>query len=171
MKKLAVVLVIVIALVFGSLFLVVSSGLDVGHAQQSQSLQVHTSSTPGSSVMGLPAITPHIQVTSSLTSSSTPSPTYSLDDAIHYVTTHPMPDALITGSKPVIVKAVFLSSQEVSKLMKGESTGVPNGTLLCYIELQGTFTFSGGSGTPVIYHTGVEVFDAYTGNLLIAGGQ
>ena len=57
--------------------------------------------------------------------------------------------------------------------MQGESTGVPDGTLLCYVELHGTFMVHGpeSQGRTQIYHTAVEVFDAQTGNLLIIGAQ
>lgn len=172
MNKIGAVFSIVFALfIVGIVIIVAHVGSGVSYAQQSYTSNVQVSA-PVSSAMGLPAITPHTQKASFAASgSNTSTPTYSIDDAVQYVNTHPMPDAFITGPKPAIVKAAFLSSQEVSKLMKGESTGVPNDTLLCYVELRGAFTFYGGSGTSVTYHTGVEVFDAYTGNLLIAGGQ
>ncbi len=125
--------------------------------------------TTNSDSPGLPAITPRTPLTPQTLSSS--SPAFTLDDAKQYVNTHPLPAAIITGPKPVIVQVAFLASQEVSKRLKGESLGVPDGTLLCYVELHGTFTFYGPSHTKVTYSTGVEVFDIHTGNLLVAGGQ
>jgi hypothetical protein len=55
------------------------------------------------------------------------------------VSTHPLSSHIGSQGKAVIVKAAFLPSQQVSALMLGESTGVPDGTLLCYVELHGTF--------------------------------
>jgi hypothetical protein len=42
-------------------------------------------------------------------------------------------------------------------------------TLVCYVELTGNLEFPAPSGT-VTYHKGYELFDAHTGNLLMAGG-
>jgi hypothetical protein len=69
-----------------------------------------------------------------------------------------------------VIKVEFLMSQQLSQLLGGENTGLPDNTLVCYVELQGTFTFHTPSGSTVTYSKGVEVFDAHTGNLLIAGG-
>lgn len=137
---------------------------DVSHAQQLSNSAVQTGSL-GPNALGLPAITPRNKAVSAST------PTFTTDDVVQYVHAHPMPDASLSGPKPVITRIAFLTSREVSILLKGESTGVPDDTLLCYVELSGTFTFSGSAGVTVTYHTGVEVFDAHTGNLLITGGQ
>lgn len=172
MKKVGTVFSVVLVLfIVGIVIIVAQVGSGVSYAQQSYANNVPVSS-PASNAIGLPAITPRTQNANSVAPGLNAStPTYSISDAVQYVNTHPLPDAFITGPKPVIVKAAFLPSQEVSKLMKGEGTGVSDGTILCYVELRGIFTFYGGSGTSVTYHTGVEVFDAYTGNLLIAGGR
>lgn len=120
---------------------------------------------PPSSSLGVPAIQPHIAQVNG--------PTYTISDARNYVNTHLLPSRLGPQGKAVIVKAAFLQSQQVSALMQGESTGVPNGTLLCYVELHGTFAIHvpGQSAKVVTYHTAMEVFDAQTGNLLIIGAQ
>ncbi len=137
---------------------------DVSHAQQLSNSVVQTGSLDPHA-LGLPAITPRNTAVGAST------PTFTTDDVVQYVHAHPMPDASLSGPKPVITRIAFLTSREVSTRLKGESTGVPDDTLLCYVELSGTFTFSGSSGVTVTYHTGVEVFDAHTGNLLITGGQ
>ena len=136
---------------------------DVSHAQQLSNSVQRGSLDPHA--LGLPAITPRNKAVGAST------PTFTTDDVVQYVHAHSMPDASLSGPKPVITRIAFLTSREVSILLKGESTGVPDDTLLCYVELSGTFTFSGSSGVTVTYHTGVEVFDAHTGNLLITGGQ
>lgn len=125
----------------------------------------NASTTPNSGNPGLPAIAPRTSSTSRST------PTFTLDDAKQYVNTHPLPDAVITGPKPVIIQAAFLPSQDISKRLNGESMDVPDGTILCYVELHGTFTFYGPSNIKVTYSTGVEIFDIHTGNLLVAGGR
>jgi hypothetical protein len=71
---------------------------------------------------------------------------------------------------PSVVRVAFLTSAQVSALLGGESTGVPDDTLLCYVELQGNFTFPSPQGTTQTFTKGVEVFDAQTGNLLMDGG-
>jgi hypothetical protein len=56
--------------------------------------------------------------------------------------------------------------------MHGESTGLPDDAMVCYVELRGPFNpvmmsippGAGGQQKPV--ETGEEVFDAETGNLL-----
>ena len=154
MKKARIFLsagLVVFALVVVLIVTYVDAG--VSHAQQGQTSALQAStptsvSAPASNTLGLPAITPQTQTAQSAnaitTGSLTPVAAFSTSDAIQYVNTHPMPGATLTGAKPVVVKAAFLLSQEVSTLLKGESTGVPDNTLLCYVEVQGTFTFYGG---------------------------
>jgi len=55
--------------------------------------------------------------------------------------------------------------------MHGESTGLFDDALVCYVEFYGTFrTGSAPEGEPT-ERTGTaqQVFDAHTGNLLVAG--
>lgn len=164
--------------IVGILAIIMLSTSHTSYAQQhipdTTAISTPTNSA-NSNAFGLPAITPHAQkpnVSEAKTSATTATtPAFTIDDVIQYVNMHPVPEALVTGSKPSIVKAAFLSSQEISKLLKGEDMGVPDGTLLCYVELHGTFTFYGPRKSSVTYHTAVEVFDVHTGNLLIAGGQ
>jgi len=91
-----------------------------------------------------------------------------------YVLSHPLPRAMHNGSlaRPTgIQKIVFARSQNISKLLDGESMGVPDNTLLCYVLVSGVFAFPTPSrGQEIVYHQGIEVFDATTGNLLLAGG-
>jgi hypothetical protein len=124
-------------------------------------------------VVGSPAITPHPTTTSSSARSGTStfdSPTFSASDASAYITTHPMWRNLAVWAPPTVVQVAFYSSKQVSTLLGGESTGMPDNTLLCYVELRGTFTFAGPNGTTATFSTGFEVFDAHTGNFLMAGG-
>jgi hypothetical protein len=61
-------------------------------------------------------------------------------------------------------------SKQVTTLLNGASTGFPVDYLLCYVELSGTFTFSGPKGATATYHRGIEIFEAHTGNFLMGGG-
>jgi hypothetical protein len=163
-RLLSLSLISLLALLVVAFGVMITRPTDVSHAQQLSNSVVQTGSLDPHA-LGLPAITPRNTAVGAST------PTFTTDDVVQYVHAHPMPDASLSGPKPVITRIAFLTSREVSTRLKGESTGVPDDTLLCYVELSGTFTFSGSSGVTVTYHTGVEVFDAHTGNLLITGGQ
>jgi hypothetical protein len=97
-------------------------------------------------------------------------PSFTAADAAQFATTHRMWHNL-SNTPAHVIQVQFLTSQQLSQLLGGESTGLPDNTLVCYVELQGTFTFQTPSGATVTYSKGVEVFDAHTGNLLIAGGS
>ena len=77
----------------------------------------------------------------------------------------------LAAGAPTVVRVEFLTSKQVSTLLGGESIGLPDDALLCYVGLQGSFAFPGPQGPTVTYPRGVEVFDAWTGNLLISGGM
>jgi hypothetical protein len=109
-------------------------------------------------------------------------PAYTLANAKQYILCHPMPRNLATVGAPptagqtcerqsfTIVLLQFSTSEEVSRLLNGEPTGLPTSTLLCFTALSGQFAFPGPSGVVVTYQVGFEVFDGQTGNLLMAGG-
>jgi hypothetical protein len=109
-------------------------------------------------------------------------PAYTLGDAQKYILCHPMPRNILTSQTTLtagqtcdqqaftIVLLQFSPSSEVSKLLNGEPTGLPDNTLLCFTELSGEFAFAGLDGALVKYLVGFEVFDAQTGNQLMAGG-
>jgi hypothetical protein len=109
---------------------------------------------------GSAAITPHIAGT----------PAFSVDDAKQYVATHHVPMGLREDGKPVITRAEFLTSTELSDRLHGATTGFPSNYPLCYVELQGPVTFVGPQGLKITYNRGVLIFDARTGNLVIGGG-
>jgi hypothetical protein len=130
---------------------------------------------------GLPAIKPHVyaaQVKGSASSSSTTaqikgsaSSSFTVEDAKQYVMTHPIPQIANSTAGFTFAKAAFLPSQEVSQLMNGESTGVSDTSLLCYVELHGTVTLESTRGGRRTFHKVIEVFDAQTGNLLMTRAQ
>jgi len=153
---------IVVLLVGGAIAIGLSGGHSTANANRADPVgamsPVHTSTAP----VGVPAIVPRLGAVHT-------GPAFTREDAVQYVTSHPMWRNLAPWTPPTIEKVEFLTSRQVSSLLSGESTGLPDNALLCYVQLRGTFTFS-GSTTMVTYHTGFEVFDAHTGNFLMAGG-
>jgi len=109
---------------------------------------------------GSAAITPHLAGI----------PAFTIDDARRFVTTHPQSLGLRRDYSRSATRVEFLTSQQVSERLHGASTGFPADRLLCYVELQGTFTFSGPEGTHVTYPRRFFIFDAQTGHLVINGG-
>jgi len=123
--------------------------------------------TPPPSRVGVPAITPHLKGI----------PSFTIADVQHYLNTGPgtpFPGGMTTaGTRPVATVIEFITSQQASVLMKGGQTGLSDTALVCYVGLQGPFStgvISGGPGSkPGIANTGLMVFDASTGNLLVWG--
>jgi hypothetical protein len=146
------------------------AGLAVVHGckikEEEQSLQkpqaIHTpaANLPISAPVGSRAITPRTAGT----------PAFSVEDAKQYVTSHPLPMQEGKGTKPTIIAAEFLDSKEVVHRLGGITTGFPDDYPLCYVELQGSFTFVGPPGSKATYNRGFAIFDAHTGNLVIGGG-
>jgi hypothetical protein len=85
--------------------------------------------------------------------------------------THPIPRIANSANGLTFAKVVFLSSQEASLLMKGESTGISNTSLVCYVELHGTVSIESALEGNQTFHKVIEVFDAQTGNLLMTRAQ
>jgi len=110
---------------------------------------------------GSPAITPHIAAV----------PAFTIDDAQQYVATHALLRGAARGYAPNVTRAEFLTSRQVSERLHGAATGYPADRVLCYVELQGPFTFPGPQGATATYSRGVLIFDAQTGNLVISGGM
>jgi hypothetical protein len=98
-------------------------------------------------------------------------PVFSLGDARNYVISRNPLHVARAGIAPIITRMQFLTSEQVSGLTGGESAGFPDSYMLCYVEMQGPFQFSGPNGVKAIYPRGVLVFDAATGNLVMAGGM
>jgi hypothetical protein len=110
---------------------------------------------------GSAAITPHLAAV----------PAFTLDDARRYVVTRPLPLGAARDYKPNVTRTEFLTSRQVRERLHGVVTGFPADHVLCYVELQGPFSFPGPQGAVATYNRGVLIFDAQTGNLLISGGM
>lgn len=159
---------VVLTIVCGMLTIGLTTGIASAGASSSSSTGPGASATASTAPIGAPAIVPRASAAS--TGPTSTAPAFSTADVVQYVTTHPIWRNLAPWATPTVVQVEFLTSQQVTSLLSGESTGMPDGALLCYVQLRGTFTFAGSSGKTVTYHTGYEVFDAHTGNLLMAGG-
>jgi hypothetical protein len=129
-------------------------------------LSSRVAAQPTASPRGLPAIQPR---TSQVGGSG---PSFTAKDVAQYVQGHRVPhDVYSAGPQRQTIAAVkFIASRDVSVLLHGEATGFPDGTLLCYVELHGNFSFLGPQNVVLSYNRGYEVFDGQTGNLVMAGG-
>jgi hypothetical protein len=102
--------------------------------------------------------------------STTGTPGYTLDEAKQFVLAHPIGPRTDKTAAVTITRAEFMSSKDVSTVLGGARTGFADDYMLCYVELTGTFTFSGPQGATRTFHRQFEVFDAQTGNFLMTGG-
>lgn len=130
--------------------------------QTSAARQMQSAQRPLSQPTGSPAIRPRTTLTTG--------PAFTESDVQQYVTKTGMPHNLASGSSFAIMSVTFMTSREVVARLQGEATGLPDTTLLCFVELQGTFVFAGPQGTTGAFQHGYEVFDAHTGNILMWGG-
>jgi hypothetical protein len=118
-------------------------------------------------VPGAPAITPHAPPNSS-------GPAFTQADVIAYLDKYGfMP--LAPGARLQILTIQFVTARQASQLMDGESVGRPDDYLVCYVKVAGPFLTAGlklspqAKKVPKTARYGDEVFDAHTGNLLVAG--
>jgi hypothetical protein len=116
---------------------------------------------PPTQPAGSPALAPHLKGT----------PSFTLDDVKQFVANHQLLKPANRDGVRKLVSAEFMSSSEVSSRLNGATTGFPDDYTLCVVELQGPFSFAGPAGATAVYPRGVLVFDATTGNLVIAGGM
>ena len=103
-------------------------------------------------------------------------PAFTEEDVRSYVATHPVPGGGISSVKtPTVIKVAFMTTQEASELIQNFISWRKE-DLVCYVELEGAFTFVGGppgyvsryATTPVDTQV-IEILDAQTGNCLVRG--
>lgn len=98
-------------------------------------------------------------------------PAVTVKDTIQWSQSHPMPYTLNPTAPYTVTGAACMSAEAASQRLHGESIGLPATAEVCVVDLRGTFVFPGpGQPDSVIYTSGVEVFDAKTGNLILWGG-
>lgn len=96
-------------------------------------------------------------------------PAFPEQAAASYAQAHPFPNS-ITGTPLRVPAARFIRSEAVPRFADGSRTDLPAGKLVCYVLGRGALQFAGSPGRAVRYGYGYEVFDATSGNLLLAGG-
>src|SRR5258705_12479048 len=99
-------------------------------------------------------------------------PAFTAADATAYVNTHPVPMATESGPHTVTSVEFLTNGQLNARRSGGYALGLPDSTLLCYVEVQGSITDRGPAGTrPVTYQRVYEIFDATTGYQLAVGAD
>jgi hypothetical protein len=124
---------------------------------------------------GASAITPSIQQKSVSTVGTTPSPTYTANDVRQFINTYGFVGGpVVPGATLTITSIQFITASQASQLLGGEDIGRNSTQLVCYVVVKGPFNVINMSLPPtvsgkvsMIRQSGVMVFDAYTGNLLI----
>ncbi|HEU5348484.1 MAG TPA: hypothetical protein VFU63_07705, partial [Ktedonobacterales bacterium] len=149
--------------VIGNVFFAQAKGQS-GGAHSSISQTTNQPTPEGHMTMGSPAIKPHMNM------SDPQLPTFTREDVIAWVSVNPV-GRMPALEPPTIVKVEFTPDSEVKKVL-GASTGLPGTALVCYVELHGRFAARVPPGSPPrIFKRVWEVFDARTGNVLMAGGS
>jgi hypothetical protein len=129
-----------------------------------QNVVSQTEITPTPSIVHGAAISLHASNDPALT---IPGARFTSTDAAQWVGSHAIPHTLIS-TKPVVSTVVFITSQEASTRLHGESIGIPYSSLVCYVTFHGSFTVPGPANSKVAtFSNGAEIFDAQTGNLLL----
>jgi len=118
---------------------------------------------------GVPAICPRDVVPGA------GAPTYTADDVRQYLAAHP-PFTTADGRSPTIDTILFTQAQQARVLLRGASVDRPDAALVCVVVVHGSLSMRGvsrpaGVGPLGPAPTGVLVFDAHTGNILVRGFQ
>lgn len=103
-------------------------------------------------------------------------PAYTKDELRQYLISTP---GVFGTNKPSAVKITRLDCDtnggDIGAIL-GRVNILPSAMLVCYVEFQGTISYSAlpsrksARGTYLTFNTGFRVFDVKTGNLLLAGG-
>jgi hypothetical protein len=100
-------------------------------------------------------------------------PSCTAQDVLDYENTHPFATMRAEPvGKLTLTKIWSITSAEASGQMQGETTSLAGDARVCYVEFSGTFrSYAPVPGSKPVEHAGValQVFDAHTGNLLVAG--
>ncbi|MFL5702851.1 MAG: hypothetical protein ACJ8AG_08480 [Ktedonobacteraceae bacterium] len=139
-----------------------------GARAQTSTSQVNSSGSQRP--IGIPAITP------TLNTAAAGSPHFTVEDVKQYIAKHGFHGGpTTTGGNPQIRAIDFISSQEASARLHGASIGLPDTTMICYVELYGPFhvkaSLPAGAAPFPPSNIGVEIFDAQTGNLVMEWTQ
>ncbi len=95
---------------------------------------------------------------------------FSREDVADYFKTHNLPKNLSSMSEFQVDALEFLTNKAVSDRLRGASPGLGDEERVGFVTLRGVFVFTGPPpGKPVRFTRAYAVFDATTGNLLMAG--
>lgn len=103
-------------------------------------------------------------------------PAFTEQDVRNYVASQGVPGGSIRSTRtPTVIKIEFMTTQRASELIHNFISW-RNDDLVCYVDLEGAFTFHGGppgyvsrSETTPAETRVCEIFDAQTGNCLVTG--
>lgn len=103
-------------------------------------------------------------------------PAFTEEDVRDYVATHSVPGGSISSvTTPTVIQVAFMTTQAASELIQNFVSWRKD-ELVCYVELEGAFTFNGGPPGYVPRHEAppvdtrvFEILDAQTGNCLVTG--
>jgi hypothetical protein len=108
-------------------------------------------------LLGVPAIVPRNDCT----------PSYTAQDVVAYVNQGLHLGKIAVVGRPTVTRVLFTTSRHAGELMQGQSVGLADDAVVCYVELSGTFTGGSAPGvTPTVTHTAAIVFDGHSGNML-----
>jgi hypothetical protein len=117
-------------------------------------------SDPGApgGIIGLPAITPRNDCT----------PSFTEQDVRAYLTSHQVLETAPHAPPTTVTLVQFMTSAEASQRMDGESIGLADDAIVCYVELSGEFLPTWGPTAPLHPSSvGILVLDAHSGNILV----
>ncbi len=164
---------LLIGVLLGGMLLLSHPGMQDQSPASSQSpASPSAADTPLSNTPGIPAIVPHLLSPTAATGAASRA-RFTVSDVKAYLSAHPFPSGpVVPGASATILAIDFMTSQQASQRLHGESIGLPDRALVCYVTLHGPFTLKhiqqppGAAPLPPV-STGVEVFDTQTGNLLL----
>jgi hypothetical protein len=118
--------------------------------------------------LGIPAITPRANL------ARVSGARFTQDDVVQYIAAHPeIVGAAPNTTAPIVTSVQFITAQQASTLLQGESIGLPDTAPVCVVHVKGSFVFNaappGLGNTKTSYTTALLVFDAHTGNLIVSG--
>ncbi len=125
---------------------------------------------------GGPAVPVH--TTNGATANHASIAAFSQDDVIAFLNQHGFyAGPVIQGVHLKIVSIQFVTAEQASNLMYGESVGRPDNYLVCYVKVQGPFMLTNVHAGPHLPNRknmttaefGDMVFDGHTGNILVWG--
>ena len=156
------------------------------HADPANSSEVaghvsaNVSSTPQTGFPGAPAITPHLNLAANAASTASGGtatlPTFTADDASAWATAHLLPSYQTNGTA-TIGSVTFVPQEQANQWPNlGLALGLPAGTPVCVVVLDGSFTQTlpsfggtppaGGTTLTRTYSYTIFGFNGVTGNLL-----